>query len=364
MQPSAKVSQGKGGPSLPALIITLAITLSPADATSNAFKTSEIEKLCGLASGLHAAAGVSLKKLKQHAKAAEAGIANERKLLVAAVRSGQAAEALVFAAGAVNARRFAADAIEKLTESLPAALAAIVSTATQSGQITGLVELLQKITASGSNRKCISDNGGTATTKTNTPTELGCPATITTSLAEAAEITSEHVTSTGFSKFTSAQNSLLVSGDNNCVFLKSGSKAVTELWETGRDVKILSGLLTIQGATAAGANANIEKADALGANFKTAGTANTQAKLIFDEVGKLVNIPSPECAAEEGAQLLEVLDAVKLNPLVARALIAAGNATAAKATDAATKLINEVAKKDSDQHIELNNLIKQIHTKN
>nr|APD72576.1 variant surface glycoprotein 1125.23 [Trypanosoma brucei] len=361
MQPSAKVSQKKARPSLPALIITLAITQSPADGTTNAFKTSEIIKLCGVASGLHNAAGVALHKLKQNAKAAEAGIANANKLLVAAVRSGSKAEALVFAAGAVNARHCTEDALNKLARGLPAALAATVSTATQAGQITGLVELLQKVTANEANRKCISDSSGVVNTKAKELVDLGCPPTIIKALAEGEALTGTDITPTGFKRFGQGQTSLLVNDDTNCVFLKSGTGGGTELWKTGDRHQILSGLLTIEGAAATGAKAEIEQADKLGNNFKATGDADTAAKAIFDEVGKLVDIPSPECEADEGAQLLGVLEAAKLQPLVAKALIAGGNATAATANDEATKLINKVAKKETDQHAELNKLLKHIH---
>nr|APD75425.1 variant surface glycoprotein 1125.5323 [Trypanosoma brucei] len=292
--------------------------LTQAEATHNAFEEAVVKKLCNLATSLQNAASVANNKLFKLAAAAEAATAAKAKLLIEALTTENNDTAVVFAAVAMQGESCGRSNTEKLKEHIPKALAATTITSIGAGALISFVEMLQRMTDTGS-RKCISSRSGTASILLQDPTKLDCPAYAIQMPADSADFDAKHIKAEGFTEFAANPTSLIIDGDNNCALLKGGGATAAHLWGSG-PTKIINGLIDITGDSATNAAAGVEKADNIAEALAPANPIDTMAKQLMKAGTTVNNIPPPSCPAAEEQLLDHLLNPENLKPHLTTAL--------------------------------------------
>nr|AGH61137.1 variant surface glycoprotein 579 [Trypanosoma brucei] len=332
------------------IAITLVQLSYVTDGSSPAFSETGIRTLCGIASALQSTAPVSLDRLSKLANAAAAAEEVKNKLLVEALTTGDADSAIVFAAAAAAAAAdsCATKAVDQLKAAIPKALRATSTATMGAGAITGFTDMLQKVTASHDNRKCISSSAGTSSTHLGDPTKLGCPAYETGDLTPLAAYNGDQLKATGFTTLSSATNSIVITGNTNCPFLTGGSGDGAKLWEATATT-IISDLIDITGAAAGTATASVKQVDNIANNWKVNGPTNSLTKKLMAAAGSAQLIEPPPCATDVDDLLDHLLNPQSLRQHVETALKGLKNQTKGKEGEQTTDLINKVAGKTSDQ---------------
>nr|AGH60581.1 variant surface glycoprotein 1664 [Trypanosoma brucei] len=266
------------------------VAINHGAASSNAFNESGLTKLCNIATELQNAAGVANDWLLKVATAAEVATKVEHKLLIAVLVADNNSTTIVFSAAAREAQRCKATTLAAIKTAIPAAVANVATTAMGAGVITGLADMLQKMTDNANNRKCISSSPGTTSIKLGDPPKLVCQPYAITEPPGNRDFNSNKVKATCFTEFSAAQNSLVHTTDNNCSFLKNSASSVDDNWGNAA-TRLIGDLIAIQGRSGNAATANVAQADNIPQNFKVTGEANAIAKK--DDDGSRCHPPSP-----------------------------------------------------------------------